>query len=138
MGHSETHERMHGYVVDRDWAAIESQLAPGFMYEDIAQALTVKTPGEFTDYLKSWVTAFSDAGPGSASYSEGSDFSIARFHGRGTFDGSWGEIQGNGGTMDVPFCEVIHYASDGRPLTGELYYDQMSIMRQLGLMPADS
>lgn len=136
MGHSDTHARFHRNFKDRDYAAIEAELAPGFMYEDIAQALTIKTPGEFTDYLKGWVTAFSDAAPGSATYSEGSDFSIARFHGRGTFDGSWGEITGNGGTMDVPYCEVIHYASDGKALSGELYYDQMSIMRQLGLMPA--
>ena len=108
------------------------------MYEDIAQGLTIKTPGEFTDYLQGWVTAFSDAAPGSATYIEGPDFSVSRFHGRGTFDGSWGEIAGNGKTMDVPYCEVIHYASDGRPLSGELYYDSASIMRQLGLLPEGS
>jgi hypothetical protein len=39
--------------------------------------------------------------------------------------------------MDVPYCEVIYYASDGKALSGELYYDQMSIMRQLGLLPAE-
>jgi len=137
MGHSDTHARFHRHFNDRNFAAIEAELAPGFLYEDLAQLLTVKTPAGFTEYLQGWVTAFSDATPGSPTYSEGTDFSVSRYHGRGTFDGSWGEIPGNGGSVDVPFCEVIHYGSDGKALSGELYYDQMSIMRQLGLLPAE-
>jgi hypothetical protein len=137
MGHSNTHARFHRNFNDRNFAAIEAQLAPGFVYEDLAQLLTVKTPGGFVEYLQGWVAALSDATPGSPTYSEGTDFSVARFQGRGTFDGNFGGIAGNGRTMDVPCCEVMHYGTDGKALSGELYYDQMSIIRQLGPRPAE-
>jgi hypothetical protein len=138
MGHSETHARVHQHFNDRDFASIEALAAPGFMYEDLARGLTVKTPAEFTDYLKGWVAALSDATPGSATYQDGPDFSIARFHGRGHFDGALGGYTATGRMMDVPFCEVLHYASDGKILNGELYYDQMTMLGQLGLMPTDA
>ena len=134
MGHSETHSAMHDNFNSRDFAAIEEQLAPGFMFEDLPRAITVKTPDEFTDYLKGWQGALSDAEAGSRTYLEGPDFSVATFHGRGHFDGALGDFKATGRFMDLPMSEVFHYASDGRILSGELYYDQMTMMGQLGLI----
>ena len=34
--------------------------------------------------------------------------------------------------MDVPFCEIFRYNADGKVESGEIYYDQLSIMTQLG------
>jgi ketosteroid isomerase-like protein len=139
MGHSETHARMHGHFNNREYDAIEASLAPGFLYEDLPRALTIKTSGEFTDYLAAWVAGFSDGAVQSATYLEGPDSSTATYHGRGHFDGTlvtpMGDIPGNGVFLDLPICEVLHYASDGRVLSGELYYDQLTLMTQLGLMP---
>lgn len=134
MGHSDTHSQLHQLFNSRDIAAIEKHLAPGFMYEDLPRAITVKTAGEFTDYLKGWPAGFSDAEVGSPSYVDGPDFSVARFHGRGHFDGTFGDFRGTGRFMDLPMCEVMHYSSDGQVLSGELYYDQVTMLRQLGLM----
>jgi ketosteroid isomerase-like protein len=134
MGHSETHSQLHNLFNNRGFAAIEEQLAPGFMYEDLPRAITVKTAAEFTEYLKGWPAAFSDAEVGSPTYLDGPDFSVARFHGRGHFDGALGDFKGTGRFMDLPMCEVMHYASDGRVLSGELYYDQLTMLGQLGLM----
>ncbi len=136
MGHSTTHQTLHERFNARDFTAIEDACAPGFMFEDLARTLTVKTPTEFTEYLRDWVTALSDANIGSPTYTDGADFSIARFHGRGHFDGIMGEFRGTGRFLDLPMCEVLHYASDGKVLSGELYYDQVTMMGQLGLMPA--
>lgn len=136
MGHDDTHAMLHKRFNAREFAAIEDACAPGFVYEDLARTVTIKSPPEFTDYLRDWVFGFPDAGIGSATYVEGPDFSIARFHGRGHFDGALGEFRGTGRFLDLPMCEVLHYASDGRVLSGELYYDQVTMMGQIGLMPA--
>lgn len=136
MAHAATHAMLHQCFNDRDFATIEEHTAPGFMFEDLARALTVKSAPDFTDYLKEWVAALSDANVGSATYLEGPDFSVATFHGRGHFDGRVGDTPGNGALMDLPMSEVLHYAADGKVLSGELYYDQMTQAAQLGLMPA--
>jgi len=136
MGHSSTHASLHERFNARDFDAVEAECAPGFMFEDLARSLTIKTPTEFTDYLRAWVSSFSDGSVGSPTYVEGADFSVARYHGRGHFDGILGEFRGTGRFLDLPMCEVLHYASDGKVLSGELYYDQVTMMGQLGLMPA--
>jgi hypothetical protein len=134
MGHSETHSQLHHLFNNRDFASIEELLAPGFMFEDLPRAITIKTPAEFTEYLKGWPATLSDADIGSATYLEGPDFSVGTFHGRGHFDGMAGDVKGNGRFMDLPMCDVLHYSSDGHVLSGELYYDQLTMMGQLGLM----
>jgi len=138
MSHAETHARMLGCFNKRDFAAIEEACAPGFMYEDLARAITIKTPHEFTEYLQGWVAAIPDGKSGSETYVGSTDTSVATFHARGHFDGVLGETPGNGRMLDLPMCEVLHYAADGRVLSGELYYDQLTMLGQLGLMSTEA
>jgi ketosteroid isomerase-like protein len=132
MGHIDTHRQLHDLFNSRTFDQIEQHLAPGFMYEDLPRALTIKSGGEFTDWLKSWVASFSDGSISSAQYVEGADHSVAMYHGRGTNDGALGPFPATGRAADVPFCEVLHYASDGTVLSGEVYYDQLTMLAQLG------
>src|SRR6266542_718514 len=37
-----------------------------------------------------------------------------------------------GRRMDVAFCEILRYDGDGKVASAEIYYDQLSIMAQLG------
>ncbi len=132
MGHSDTHRTLHDLFNRRQYDEIEAYLAPGFMYEDLSRVVTVKTPGEFTDYLRGWVTAFSDAAVGSPQYVDGTEHSVCTFHGRGVNDGELGPFAPSGRPMDLVFCEVLHYAADGTVLSGELHYDQLTLLTQLG------
>jgi steroid delta-isomerase-like uncharacterized protein len=132
MAHSDTHRLVHEHFNNKDYDQIEQLLAPGFMFEDLSQSLTIKTAPEFVDYLKTWHAAFPDATIGSPQYMSGDDFSVCTFHGRGTNDGQFGPFPATGNTIDQPFCEVPHYASDGTVLSGENYYDQAGLLRQLG------
>ena len=38
----------------------------------------------------------------------------------------------------LPLCEMWHFDSSGRVVGGDLYYDQVSLLTQLGLMPQPS
>jgi hypothetical protein len=69
-----------------------------------------------------------------AEYAEGPDHSTATFHARGTNDGSLAGMPATGQRMDVPFCEVLRFDTEGRCTEGEVYYDQMTILTQLGLV----
>lgn len=132
MGHSDTHRKLHELFNSRRLDEVEQFLAPGFMFEDLARGITVKTASEFVGYLQGWVDAFSDGQVGSPTYLEGPDHSVATFHGRGHQDGRLGPFDPTGRMLDLPFCEVVHYASDGKVLASESYYDQMQMLTQLG------
>ena len=136
MTHSDTHRMLHEMFNARDYAGVEARTAPGFMFEDLPRRVTLKTVAEFTDWQRVWVAAFSDAEVSTPQYLEGPDFSVASYHGRGTNDGAFGPFPATGRTIDVPFCEVLHFTADGLVLSGEIYYDQLSILTQLGLMPS--
>lgn len=135
MTHSDTHRRTHEIFNNRDWDRVGDDIAPGFMSEDLAQGTTIKTLGELTAYLKAWVTAFSDGQISDAKYFEGPDFSVSTFHARGTNDGQFGPYPATGRRVDVPFCQVLHYGSDGKVLSDETYYDTLTMLRQMGLAP---
>jgi hypothetical protein len=38
----------------------------------------------------------------------------------------------------LPLCELWHFDADGRVVGGDLYYDQVSLLTQLGLLPQPS
>ena len=134
MGHGATHARLHVYFQERELTMIKEHLASEFMFEDLPQALTIKSQDEFIDYLATWTTGFSDATIGDPQYLDGADHSIALFHARGTNDGEANGMPATGRTIDVPFCEVLHYGTDGKVLSGEVYYDQLTLLAQLGVI----
>ena len=49
-----------------------------------------------------------------------------------------GPLQGTGKEFTLPLCEMWHFDSSGRVVAGDLYYDQVSLLTQLGLMPQPS
>jgi SnoaL-like polyketide cyclase len=56
----------------------------------------------------------------------------------GTHDGPLGPFPATGNEFTLPLCEMWHFDSGGRVVGGDLYYDQVSLLTQLGLMPQPS
>jgi len=53
----------------------------------------------------------------------------------GTHDGPLGPLHATGKEFTLPLCEMWHFDLGGRVVGGDLYYDQVSLLTQLGLMP---
>ena len=132
MGHSETHRRLHGMFNDREFHRMDEHVDANVEFEDVARQMTMKNLDEFKDWLGEWTTGFSDAKVASAEYSEGPDFSLARFRGVGTNDGEMGEFPATNRRMDVALWEMLHFDDDGMVTSGEIIYDQATILAQLG------
>jgi hypothetical protein len=132
MAHAAMHRQLHDYFNNRQYDSILTELAPGFLYEELPSKLTFKTPDEFAGYLRAWADGFSDAAVGSPEYDEGADFSVATFHARGTNDGTFNGMPATGGKLDCVFTEILHFGADGKVLSGRLNYDRATIMTQLG------
>jgi SnoaL-like polyketide cyclase len=56
----------------------------------------------------------------------------------GTHDGPLGPLAATGKEFTLPLCEMWHFDPAGRVVGGDLYYDQVSLLTQLGLMPQPS
>ena len=56
----------------------------------------------------------------------------------GTHDGPLGPFPSTGGKFALALCELWHFNPSGQVVGGDLYYDQVSLLTQLGLMPQPS
>ena len=135
MGHGDTHRKLHELFNTKDFDGFDDHLAASFAYDDLPRGLSVKSAEEFKDWLRGWYSAFSDARPDEPRYLEGADFSVALFQGRGVNDGPLGDLSPSNQRMDVPFAEVLHYDGEGKVRAGAIYYDQVTMLTQLGHMP---
>ena len=97
---------------------------------------TFTTPTEFEDeFLAGWIRASSDCRVTDARYTDAGDTVVARFVAKGTNDGPLGSFPATGKTWALPVCEMWHFDAAGRVVGGEIYYDQVSLLAQLELLP---
>lgn len=136
MSNIQRHQEAHEKFNSRDWDGLRAISSDALVYEDQPRAVTSKGTEEFISWLQDWSTTFSDANVANADYIDGGEWTIARFAGRGLNDGPVGPMPASGKNMDMPFCELLHWDAEGRMDRGEIYYDQVTMMTQLGFMEA--
>lgn len=132
MSNADTHRTLHELFNERRFDEFDSYMGADYAYIDHPRRTTVHSLDEFKAWLGEWTTSFSNAQIIGASYVEGNNFSVAYFHGRGDNDGRLGPFEATNRAMDMPFCETLRYDADGRCIGGEVYYDQMTMLMQLG------
>jgi steroid delta-isomerase-like uncharacterized protein len=130
----EIHRAAHAAFNTRDWDTMRSLTASDISYEDNPRASSIKSYEQFLEFLQEWTSGMSDAAITEQQYLDAGEYSIVRFRGRGTNDGQMGPLQPTGRRMDMPFCEIVHVNSDGKIDRGELYYDQLTMLVQFGVM----
>lgn len=136
MSNVDTYRRAHEAFNARNWDEVAAAFTSDAGYTDQPRGMIMKGPQEFVDAMKaSWVTSFSDAAVTRPVYLDAGDHVICQFTGTGTQDGPLGPMPATGRRMEAPFCEIMHFDSDGRIVGGELYYDQVTMLVQLGHMP---
>ena len=123
----------------RDFEAMTERYADRISWTDRARSLTFSTPQEFRDdFLAGWVEASSDIRITDARYLDAGQTVLCTFTVTGTHDGPLGPFPATGREFALPLCELWHFDADGRVVGGDLYYDQVSLLMQPGLMPQPS
>ncbi len=128
----QAHREAHNAFNRRDWDATIRLCADTISYTDQARGVTVKSPEEFKDWLSAWAQAFSDGQIANADYIDAGDWTVAHYMGRGTNDGPLGPLPATGRRASVPMCEILHWNEEGKIAEGATFYDQLSILVQLG------
>jgi steroid delta-isomerase-like uncharacterized protein len=135
----ETHRAGHQAFNRRDFEAMTEQYADGILWTDHSQGRTFTTPREFRDdFLPGWVRASSDIRITGPHYLDAGQTVVCTFTVVGTHDGRLGPFPATGKQFVLPLCELWHFDANGRVLGGDLYYDQVSLLTQLGLLPQPS
>src|SRR5688572_12467922 len=132
----ERHRAAHELFNQRDWDAALALFASDASFEDRGRSITLKGPEQFIGWLQGWAQTFSDAKVTNPTYLDAGDTTVALFNGTGTNDGAMGPIQATGNRLDAPYCEVLTWNADGQIQHGEIYYDQVTILVQMGVMEA--
>ena len=129
----ETHRAAHANWEQRDFDAAVSEMTETMTSEDHATASRLTSREGFKEYIAGWAQAFSDGKiSDGARYYDAGDTSVAQMTLRATNDGPFGPFPATGRSVSHPFCEIMHFNSEGRIVSQEIYYDQMSLLVQLG------
>jgi steroid delta-isomerase-like uncharacterized protein len=128
----ETMRAAHDSWNKRNFDATVSALTPNISYVDYARGVTLKTRDEFKKFTAGWAQAFPDAQIAQATYLDAGDTVVAQFTASGTNSGPFGSFPATGHRMTLPFCEICQFDAKGQVIGGGIYYDQFSLLTQLG------
>ena len=116
----------------RDFAGVVSNAVKGLAYTDHGRNITLNTRDKFREWTEGWAKAFSDGRITNPQYIDAGDIVVAQFTVEGTNDGPLGSMKPTGRKMSLPFCEICHFDKQGRVVSGGCYYDQYTLLTQLG------
>ncbi|MGB9112092.1 MAG: nuclear transport factor 2 family protein [Acidimicrobiales bacterium] len=135
----ETYRAGHEAFNQRDFVAMTKEYADSITWTDHSLGRTFITPQEFKeDFLAGWVGAARNIRITNPRYIDAGRTVACTFTVVGTHDGPLGPFHATGQEFALALCEMWHFDSSGRVIGGDLYYDQVSLLTQLGLMPQPS
>jgi ketosteroid isomerase-like protein len=120
----------------RDYDGVMAHMAKGARVTDMPRGLVLDTPSDIRAWMTSWVTACSDATGGAQVRVASADGAVVQGVYAGTNDGPFGPLAATGRTVSMPFSIVMRFDGDGLITEYEVYYDQLSLLTQLGHAPA--
>jgi steroid delta-isomerase-like uncharacterized protein len=122
----------------RDFDRARELVSDDLEFVDVAMGVTTSGPDGFIDYARSWANAFSDMQLEVLAAVADERHASGELVGRGTHDGTLptpsGEVPATGRRMEVPFTWFAD-VEGGKLTSMRDYYNALSIMVQLGLMP---
>jgi steroid delta-isomerase-like uncharacterized protein len=116
----------------RDFQGVVRNSVEGLAYTDHGRSLTLNTRDKFREWTEAWAKALSDGRITNAEYIDAGDIVITQSTVEGTNDGPFGSLLPTGRRMSLPFCEVCNFDKEGRVVSAGCYYDQYTLLTQLG------
>ena len=116
----------------RDFPGVIRDSTEGLVYTDHGRSLTLKTRDRFREWTEGWAEAFSDGKITDAKYIDAGDVVVTQFTVEGTNDGPLGSFPPSGRRISLQFCEICQLDKQGRVVSGGCYYDQYTLLTQLG------
>jgi steroid delta-isomerase-like uncharacterized protein len=116
----------------RDFQGVIRDAVEDLVYTDHGRNLTMNTRDKFRAWTEAWAKAFSDGRIVDPKYIDAGDTVVTQFTVEGTNDGEFGSLPPTHRHIAVAFCEVCQLNKNGRVVSGGIYYDQYTLLTQLG------
>lgn len=122
----------------RDFDGARATLADDVVMVVVGSGERYEGPAAVTASDETWAAAFADGRADIDNVITAGDTVVVEFKGRGTHTGSLltpdGEVPGTGRAVELHFCDILALR-DGKIAEVREYYDTLSLMTQLGLLP---
>lgn len=120
----------------RTWDRAAGLVTDDVEWTNIPAGATFRGQEGYCQFLQSWTTAMPDAQVEIRNVVAQGDSVVVEFVGRGTqtgpLVGPQGEIPPTGRSIEIAFCEIMEL-QEGKIVKGRLYYDLLTLLRQLGV-----
>ena len=124
---------------DRDFDRAAELMADDGELVFVGSTTSFRGPDGVREFSQMWADAFPDGRVEIINLIASGDHVVVEFTGRGTQTGTLsspaGEIPATGRAVTLEFCDV-HEIRDGRVRGTRSYFDNVSLLTQLGVMPA--
>ena len=116
----------------RDFEAMAAYLADGVSINDAPRGEVVSGKAAVQEWYASWAGACPDSVAGTKLVAASGDAVAVEGVWAGTNTGPFGPLPATGRTVSMPWVNVLHFDGDGRIVSGTAYYDQLTLLTQLG------
>jgi steroid delta-isomerase-like uncharacterized protein len=120
----------------RDFDAIGQLMDEDVAFIDAPRQQTVRGRNAVRDWYASWADACPDAVAGGKVIAASEDTVAVAGVYAGTNTGPFGPLPATGRSVSMPWANVLRFGSDGKIVGGAAYYDQLTILTQLGHIQA--
>ena len=122
----------------RDLDAQVSGYADKFTLTDHAREMTLRSKEEVKSWNKEWIAASSDSMVRVVEVIDASDIVVSVLQIDGTNDGPLGPMPACGRRFSTRGVQILHFDTEGKIVAHDNYFDQLSMMVQLGFAEAPS
>jgi steroid delta-isomerase-like uncharacterized protein len=137
MSNADVLAEMVDAFVANDYERVAATLGEDCIFDDVASGEIATRQEAVMDAFKKWQSAFPDVSISPLGIVSTERGAAGEFLARGTQTGPLGEIPPTGKSMDVRFS-LIAELEDGRITAMREYYDALTLMTQLGLVPGET
>lgn len=130
------HQAMFDAIRARDYDGLRNLCDADYVYTG-ADGVEQKGADAGVAVAEMYLTAFPDVSLEiTEQWAPSDDVSIIEFVARGSHTGPLGDIPPTGKPVEVHVCNVIE-ARDGKVVREREYFDSLSMLQQLGVIPAE-
>jgi len=120
----------------RDYDAVMAHLAGDAVVRDMPRAVVLDARSDMRDWFESWVVACADATAGAEVTVSSATAAVVQGVYVGTNTGPLGPFPASGRAVSMPFAIVMRFDGEGSVTDYAVYYDQLTLLSQLGHAPA--
>jgi steroid delta-isomerase-like uncharacterized protein len=116
----------------RDFDGLVEQMAEDVLVNDHPRGVVINGRSDVKDWFASWAEACPDSTAGVTVAATSEDTAVTQGLYAGTNTGPFGPFAATGRSVSMPFANVIRFDGNGRMVEFAAYYDQLTLLSQLG------